>query len=523
MRCDALQYSTLLFETLQYQAIQYSPVQSSPLHYTAIAVEDNATTLSLLAWSIRQAGLARGRDSHLHRLARVFQVDADQLGHELGKLFPVAARLRIDRGLSNLAAWRVAIATTERARSSYTLLALGPVLVRYGAWTVSTSGVEQSFAIRRWVVSKLKKSVSPQTEQDRLTITCHTLADPSELTAICEGAQAVWRQLYGRPHAFARRIRGSNRPCKRLDVVGTLHESTWLKRRRTSTQNVVDAHASSSASCSIEDRFEAARKASLPVWSDRHDKEVTFQAAHRHLRALDATNRGHLLDEEVTPEMAALATARKKHVASLDAGSARAAARLAAEAAPKPPAPLSTWTVHVDPGLRADSILQASLHELGCNQAEQFFFNDVFVVPDVVHPPMSVRWCASIAGSRVSDPEFIRSRGTHGICAKYNPSLRMKRFVWLSAAFRTAYPGIASILDAFCSLNVGWKPIPDLRGYLLRERMRSTLRSNLIGLVVQADITNQPALQHIRGICLRPSDLLSTLSTLDKVSTIVNV
>ena len=146
---------------------------------------------------IRQAGLGQDRGAHLCRLAQVFSVNYDQLELEVGKLFPVAAKLRTDRGLSNLTAWQAAVSSTERARVSYSLFALGPVLVRYAAWTISTSGVEQTFAIHRWVVSPWKRSALPQTEQDRLTIACHKIRDPSELQTICEGAQATWRELYG--------------------------------------------------------------------------------------------------------------------------------------------------------------------------------------------------------------------------------------------------------------------------------------------------------------------------------------
>ena len=87
--------------------------------------------------------------------------------------------------------------------------------------------------------------------------------------------------------------------------------------------------------------------------------------------------------------------------------------------------------------------MQASLQKLGCAHAEQFFYHDLFVVPDALTPPLAVHWCAVIAGSRVSDAEFIRSKGVHGICVKYNPSIGKKKFVWLGAAFRTTYPGIS--------------------------------------------------------------------------------
>ena len=128
------------------------------------------------------------------------------------------------------------------------------------------------------------------------------------------------------------------------------------------------------------------------------------------------------------------------------------------------------------------------------------FFNDLFVVPDVLTPPLAVPWCAAIAGSRVNDAEFIRSKGSGGICVKYIPASDKKKFVWMSAAFRTTYPGSSHIIAAFCGRGGGWKPLPDLRAFLLRECMKSTARSHIAGLVVPEDVAEHPELARIRGM-----------------------
>ena len=66
------------------------------------------------------------------------------------------------------------------------LLAIVEVLHRYAAWNISTSKVEQNFALRAWLITK-QRNVDPYREQDLLTVADHSYA--SEVSIVFEKAR----------------------------------------------------------------------------------------------------------------------------------------------------------------------------------------------------------------------------------------------------------------------------------------------------------------------------------------------
>ena len=101
------------------------------------------------------------------------------------------------------------------------------VLHRYAAWNISTSKVEQNFALRAWIINK-QRNVDPYREQDLLTIADHNYA--SEVSTVFEKAITIWRQLYLPPRA--RHVRPTRAPksYKRTIKHGTL--KGWIDHRR---------------------------------------------------------------------------------------------------------------------------------------------------------------------------------------------------------------------------------------------------------------------------------------------------
>ena len=107
------------------------------------------------------------------------------------------------------------------------LLAIVEVLHRYAAWNISTSKVEQNFALRAWLITK-QRNVDPYREQDLLTIADHSYA--SEVSIVFEKARTNWRQLYLPPRA--RHVRPTRAPKGYKQTVkhGTL--KGWIDNRR---------------------------------------------------------------------------------------------------------------------------------------------------------------------------------------------------------------------------------------------------------------------------------------------------
>ena len=59
------------------------------------------------------------------------------------------------------------------ATEAHTIGTIMQLLQRYVAWCISTSGVEQNFALRKWLISPQRAALKPTTEQDLMTIATH--------------------------------------------------------------------------------------------------------------------------------------------------------------------------------------------------------------------------------------------------------------------------------------------------------------------------------------------------------------
>ena len=91
--------------------------------------------------------------------------------------------------------FRSAVEATKRSRVNYPVDNLLPLLEAYGAFSCSSSGVEQNFSVRQWLVPK-QRGVSNQHELDHLQI---VLADVSDEQVVFKAASVIWAQLYGKP------------------------------------------------------------------------------------------------------------------------------------------------------------------------------------------------------------------------------------------------------------------------------------------------------------------------------------
>ena len=78
-----------------------------------------------------------------------------------------------------------------------TIDTISQLLQRYVAWCISTSGVEQNFALRSWLITPVRASMKPTTEQDLMTIAAHD--EPANVEEVHTKAVSIWKVLYKAP------------------------------------------------------------------------------------------------------------------------------------------------------------------------------------------------------------------------------------------------------------------------------------------------------------------------------------
>ncbi len=79
------------------------------------------------------------------RLAQAFGLDAGALRREYERMLPVVWRQKSLRGCSNFEAWKRALLPQEAANGT-----LKAVLQRYGAFGISSAGIERNLALLCW-------------------------------------------------------------------------------------------------------------------------------------------------------------------------------------------------------------------------------------------------------------------------------------------------------------------------------------------------------------------------------------
>lgn len=269
-----------------------------------------------------RSGAADVSDS-IARLAQIFNVDEHQLFHQLEKHRPIAQTVASATKCGPREAWSTAVAKTQRhtdTARSYSVSALRPVLTRYLAWSISTSGIEQNF-------SKAERAGAPAASSLRHELTCYrallSKCTSLERDAICRQAQELYAECSGRcsrKHVVPRIDKGHKRPTKDAMSGPKSSEVNWLKRRRASISESLAAAAAggSGSAADLDD---------LPGWFESHNRELAFQKSKQKKRKIEAFLDQALLPKEIDEELQAEAVARQAKDAVADKGLVRKAAK----------------------------------------------------------------------------------------------------------------------------------------------------------------------------------------------------
>lgn len=257
--------------------------------------------------------LARDHTDHeqttrwLERLARAFQVDAQQLQQEFFDIRAIAVAYAGQVGAcTNLEAWRHAM----QPRRGHSNAVLRHVLVRYAAIGISTTGVEHTFATARSELAQ--RSGSEAADFTVLKIVRDKPTDRITQLEVVHRAREIWPQVYGgarhgsspltkgvkklgqgcdgsRPRPTTPAGLASTMPMTRPKPVGADSAASWLRARRASVAEAAMKLPSTAV-------LSAARQ---PVgWSGCHDKEAAFNVSKKRSRQIEAQVRGQLFEDE---------------------------------------------------------------------------------------------------------------------------------------------------------------------------------------------------------------------------------
>ena len=147
-------------------------------------------------------------DGNVRRVAKLQHEDEMTLRWETHQMRPIALQDFVKGGLSNLDAWKQAI-----ARVPGSLDTLRRVLIAFASYGASSSGVEQNFSKALRAISPQQKSGSEELENDLLKVILDR--DEKDERQVVANAKEVWAAHYGAPRnppTLPRRHKGVPQP-----------------------------------------------------------------------------------------------------------------------------------------------------------------------------------------------------------------------------------------------------------------------------------------------------------------------
>lgn len=387
-------------------------------------------------------------DTHVHRLAQLCSVDADELSDQIRDHLPIAFRFAKQQ-CDTMASWRQAVEATQRVRTTakaHPSAALSCALVRFAAYQGSTSGVERLFSKGHVTAGLCRTDLSEDLILDEVHIICDN--EDHEAAKWAADAQKIWRDVY-------KTARGSgsgdgDRP-RRIDFgvpKKAVYEDgkTSLANFERQRQALVEKMSLNRSPSSVV----AAPVVGTDGWTVAHAGEIAFQKSKRLARFLEAGCEGRLLEKELTPKMRRALELYKIYQQKVaDEYQVRKNKERREQAPPIAPL-LDGKRAYVDTGVGIDNNKRelAKLRTAGMTRTLCREDAEVFVVHDVVHMGQRNTWCLALGGGIACDLEYMASAGSKGRCLTYSAAGRVRRDVFMSPGFLRTHPTLAQILIA---------------------------------------------------------------------------
>ena len=409
-------------------------------------------------------------------------------------------------GKSNFDSWKAAVVLTTRSRDRYPTRHLGPLLQAFGAWTCSSSGVEQNFSVDKWLVAK--RPLAVQHELDHLQIVISGCDDKKLL----KESAAVWTALYGRPRCSTRRLRGYSKKKQSLNVPSL--SRVLLARRKAAGKRAAAGHRP------VEEVANMAIAAAAECWTEKHEAESQRQNGLKLDRQIDAFEKNQLLEHECTG-LEAQSQLRQQRIAVRKRQRENEQTRLA-EKMSRPNFNLFGHTCWIQPtcGFNPGRINEILLeHHMRRHQHEQSV--DLFVVPDIASPPPEIQVLAAMRGSIVGSPQFFSSGGQVGCCIGFEPAIRQTRKIYISDQFSQSHQSSAAALK-WMLRGSDWEMLQSLAAWLRVQVQNPKNSSRAWALLSEGEKQQHQALKdHQYAMTLK--SFLSTVSTVDRSRTALGI
>ena len=434
-------------------------------------------------------------------IAKAVGVNEDDLMAQLDALAPVARQHSLSTGANNLDCW---IAAVRRAESRHSVAVLNPTrairegIYRLAMFKACTSRVEQDFSKIDEVLGSKRLNGLEATEDDVIKVLLDAPTDPKELSKVVANARIIWRECYGvsRPGEGKARRFDLGVPKKKtnkreLDVVGEagvpqgkFARTDFVQRRRAAGANLV----ASVEAADGQDMINAIADAALPGWTEKHDKELAFQAAKRTHRLNEAVGSGLISSPD--DAIVEAASDQKAEEKARSIAAAKRAARMKEKVAPGMALDFALLRGHgVFFSARSDACYRRAA-ALGMRVLPAMTGDQsarVVVAADVAKVPESCELVVRMLGGSIVAPEvFLGTR--QGPCLTFLPAVSVKREIWLSAKFRAVKPAIAAIFDRAAMADTSnWAIIASAAEF---EAVRRATRNkaSVLGLADSAEV-----------------------------------
>ena len=231
----------------------------------------------------------------MERLCKILDVDLLVFKEQFMDHRALAERAWAKGTDDKLMCWREALARNSarpEQAAKHPHSELLRVLIRFGAWKASTSGVEQSFGrlALKGVDESHRANMLPDTEQwvFKIAVDYKPSMGRAQRQKLITDAQKIWVEVYQR-----HRRRSGERVVTRQEIEkkrSTCSEASILRARREAVRQL----PASAGGHALHD---------IPGWGGTHAKEESFQRAKLQARRVAACLDGLLLPDEVDADL----------------------------------------------------------------------------------------------------------------------------------------------------------------------------------------------------------------------------
>ncbi len=362
--------------------------------------------------------------------------------HAAGHLVKALAASPHHAGLGGVELWEAAIVATEGAFSNVL-----KVDDEVAAFSVTTSGVEQTFTHAQWSHEARRSWMSSSLAENELKIIADC-REPSAWPELLARARDVWTKMrYGTPRASGpgRRARKDLGTKRRAEPAAET-EAGFLHKRRRLVSDAVAARPDFLPG--IESRV-ALKRSDAADWTTGHEKEIRFVLGKRFDALVDSVMTGEVDASSLPTEVL--------RVVVLEEQRRRAKQRkLSSEPAPHVgPRRLAGAKVFVEPAVMApgspadEAVISAALLANRALRTMDRNDADFFIVSDptkVLQNHQRTSWACGLRGGYAANVQFLCSGGGQGVCLGFRQFGATRKYIYMSAGFQANYGPLCGII-----------------------------------------------------------------------------